>query len=80
MGAIITRTGVSVSGEQAKVCVNIGIAKWEQDIEEILVLTAKKIAERINTCKTVEELQVYKSDKRQVAKLAYGKKLKELKQ
>jgi len=80
MGAIITRTGVNVSGEQAKVCVNIGIAKWEQDIEEILVLTAKKIAERINTCKTVEELQVYKSDKRQVAKLAYGKKLKELKQ
>lgn len=80
MGAIITRTGVNVSGEQAKVCVKIGIAKWEQDIEEILVLTAKKIAERINTCKTVEELQVYKSDKRQVAKLAYGKKLKELKQ
>ncbi len=80
MGAIITRTGVNVSGEQAKVCVKIGIAKWEQDIEEIPVLTAKRIAERINTCKTVEELQVYKSDKRQVAKLAYGKKLKELKQ
>ena len=47
-------------------------------VEEDKDLTAKQVAELIGKCTSEDELKVYESDKRQVAKAAYNKKIKEI--
>jgi len=86
MKARIKKTGSIVEGKTAKVFINIGIAEeikedeipdaWKTEQEPIL--TAKEVAKLIVKCETLESLEVYKEDKRQVVKAAYNKKLKEL--
>jgi hypothetical protein len=49
-----------------------------QEVTNPPELTAKEVAELIVNCKTVEDLKKYETDKRQVVKAAYSKKLKEL--
>ena len=47
-------------------------------VEKSPVQTAKEVAELIAECTTIEGLNSYKGDSRQVVKAAFNKKLKEL--
>lgn len=69
-----TKTGRIVHGKLAELLVKHGSA-----IELTSKLTAKEIAEIIAKEETVDELNQYKDDKRQIVFNAYKKKIKELK-
>jgi len=69
----IHKNGKIFKGKLASVMIKIGLAtplKKE--------LTAKEVAEKIVLVESLEDLKEYESDKRQVVKAAYNKKLKEL--
>jgi len=75
MKAQIKRTGKIIEGKAAEAFVKIGLA---EEIQEEKPLTAKEVSTLIVACETVDELEQFKDDKRQVVKTAYNKKLKEL--
>lgn len=69
----VSKKGKIFRGKLAATMVKAGVAtplKKE--------LTAKDVAEKISLVKNLEDLKQYETDKRQVVKAAYNKKLKEM--
>ena len=67
--------GKVITGRLANTFANLGLAIQLEEKENV---SAKKIAEQIELCNTIDELNVFESDKRQVVQAAYRKKLREL--
>lgn len=75
------KKGKVISGRLAETFVNLGLAVrlGKETKKEIKPnKTAKDVADEINNLTTLEELDIYSDDKRQIVKTAYNKKLKEL--
>lgn len=73
------KKGKVISGRLAETFVNLGLAvRLGKETKSKSNKTAKDVAEEINNLTTLEELDKYSNDNRQVVKTAYNKKLKEL--
>lgn len=71
----VLKSGKIVKGRLAEVYVNRSIAT---EIIKKKVLTANQVAEKIKMCNSIEELEIFESDDRQIVKAAYNKKQKEI--
>jgi len=60
MAAIITRTGIKVTGKQAEACVKIGIAKWEKDIYKEPIIAPKEPKTTVAKKKPVKRRKITK--------------------
>jgi len=79
----VSKTGKIFEGKLAALMVKVGVAKPLENGNHPAQktnksLTAVQIAKQIAECETIEDLQLFESDKRQVVEIARKKKFKEL--